>query len=118
MVNISIEEDRLVVDVLGSHKVWALRSRIQVPLTRVRGARRATDAAKGWWKGVRVGTHLPGQIASGHFYRRSGWEFWDVRRGGQAIEIELDGARYRRLVVDVEDPDGALTLIGDATSPR
>ena len=38
MVDISIEDDTLVVDVLGSHQVFAFKGALRVPLSHVRSA--------------------------------------------------------------------------------
>jgi hypothetical protein len=99
-----------VFDVRGWSKLWALRGRIAVPLASIRGVRRADPSVvRGWWKGLRLpGTHVPGVIVAGTFYDGSKRVFWDVRKPVQAIEVELAGAEYDRLVVDVADPDAAV----------
>jgi hypothetical protein len=48
------------------------------------------------------------------YYRAGGREFWDVRSGRQAVVIELRGNRYRRLVLDVQDPPAAVRMIAEA----
>lgn len=50
-------------------------------------------------------------VVAGTYYRRGGREFWDARSGGTAVAVDLDGAKYRRLVVDVEDPEAIVELI-------
>lgn len=114
MVDLHLRDGHLEVEVLGLHKLWALRSRLQVPLSSVVGARRlAPDATAGWWKGWRVpGTHLPGVIVAGTYYKDGEKHFWDVRDGARAIEIELAGAGFRRLYVEVDDPEAALDMLG------
>ena len=44
MVEISIRDDALVVDVLGSHKLFALKSQLTVPLQHAKGARHPENA--------------------------------------------------------------------------
>ena len=116
MVNLQVNEDEVEVEVLGLHKLWALRSRIRVPRSALAGARRLEgDAVRGLWKGWRVpGTHLPGVIVAGTYYRDGERHFWDVRDSARAIEIELVGTRFDRLFVEVEDPDQALRLLEQA----
>jgi hypothetical protein len=110
MVNLQVKDDAVEVEVLGLHKVWALRSRLRVPLSAVAAVRRLdADSVRGWWKGWRVpGTHLPGVIVAGTYYRDGQRHFWDVRDGARAIEVELVGDRYDRLFLEVEDPDQAI----------
>lgn len=112
MAEISIKEGNVVIEVHGWSKLWTLRSEIRIPLSSVNSARLEPDAVQGWWKGWRIpGTHIPGFIVAGTYYRRGGREFWDVRSGGTAVAIDLEGAKYRRLVVDVEDPEAIVELI-------
>ena len=121
MVEISIQDGRAEFEVQGWSKLWALRSRISVPLASIRDVRRADPGVvRGWWKGLRLpGTHVPGVIVAGTFYDGSKRVFWDVRRPARAIEVELaGGADYDRLVVDVADPDAAVErLRGVIRSP-
>lgn len=114
MVELHLRDGRLEIEVRGLHKLWALRSRLDVPLASVVGARRlAPDAVRRGWKGWRVpGTHLPGVIVAGTYYKGGEKHFWDVRDASRAIEIELSGTGFRRLHVEVEDPEAALALLG------
>ncbi|HLU64770.1 MAG TPA: hypothetical protein VKZ63_00755 [Kofleriaceae bacterium] len=115
MVRLEIRDDELEVEVLGLHKLWALRGRIRVPLSAVATVRRLeADQAHGWWKGLRMpGTHVPGLIVAGTFYKDGERHFWDVRNAHRAIEVQLSGGPFDRLFVEVEDPDQAIrTLVG------
>jgi hypothetical protein len=113
MVEIHADGDRVEVEVRGWHQVWAMKRRIAFPRTAVRGARRLpADALRGAWKGWRVpGTHLPGIIVAGTFYKDGERQFWDVRHADRGIEIELAGQPYDRLFVEVADPDAALRAL-------
>ena len=114
MVGIEMRDGQVVFTPLGMSRLWAMRGRITVPRSAIRRVRRAPpDVGKGWWKGWRLpGTHLPGVITAGSYLRDGEWEFWDVRgAGASAIEVELAGTRYRRLIVDVEDPAGAVARL-------
>lgn len=119
MVELSIGQSDLRVDVRGWSKLWAFKRRLRVPLSQIKAVRREPGAARGWWKGWRVpGTHIPGVIVAGTFRRRGGREFWDVRNGRKAVTIELEGGKYRRLIVDVADPDEAIRTITTALGRR
>ena len=114
MVELSVERGDLVLEIRGWSKLWALKKQLRVPLAEIRAVQRDPQAAKGW-KGWRMpGTHIPGVIAAGTFYRRTGREFWDVRSGSEAVTIELDRGKYRRVVVDVADPESAIRRIEEA----
>lgn len=113
MVDIHVNDDRLTIDVRGWHRLWALKRKIDVPRTAVRAVRRLSgNALEGWWKGWRVpGTHVPGVIVAGTYFKDGERHFWDVRRADHAIEIELDGQKYDRLFVEVPDPDAAVRAL-------
>jgi hypothetical protein len=117
MVELTIEAGAVRVDVRGLHRLLALRRKLEFPLSAVRSARRLTPSELGgWWKGWRMpGTHVPGVLVAGTYYREGQRHFWDVRHAEQAIAIELEGARYDRLFVEVEDPEQALSALGAAS---
>ena len=115
MVELSIDRGHLLVHVRGWSRLWALKTELRIPLSHVRSVRRDPSVMKGWWKGWRVpGTHIPGVIIAGTFYRDGARDFWDTRDGSKAVTIELAGDRYRRLIVDVADPQGAMRMIDAA----
>lgn len=112
----SITDNSLTVDLQGLHKLWAFKSRIRVPLAHVRGAT-ADQGMIHEPKGLRApGLHLPGAAVIGTFHRDGQRHFWDVRRGADAIVIELVNESYARLVIEVEDPHGTVDKINRVTS--
>jgi hypothetical protein len=113
MVEITTQGQSVQVDVRGLHKLLAFKGRLELPVSAVKSARRM-DTKEVWamWKGFRIpGTHLPGVIAAGTFYKNGEKHFWDVRNAARAIEIELSGAGYDRLYVEVEDPEATLRTL-------
>ena len=115
MVDLLIQHGDLVVEVRGWSKLWAFKRHLRVPLSDIGTVWVDPNAAKGWWRGWRwPGTNIPGVITAGTFYRRGKREFWDVRRGGSAVTIELERGKYTRLVVDVADPRATVTRINEA----
>ena len=80
MTEIEITEDSLTVHVLGWDRLWALKSSIEVPLSRVASAEIDPEIARReWWKGIKApGTALPGVIKAGTFYHWRERVFWDV----------------------------------------
>jgi len=115
MVKLSIEARDLILHIRGWSQLWVLKRRLRVPLTAVQEVKRVPSPVTGWWKGWRMpGIHIPRVIVAGTFYRATGREFWDVRRGNEAVEIRLTGAQYERVVVDVEDPKATVAMINEA----
>jgi hypothetical protein len=101
--------------VRGADKLWAFKSSLEIPLAHIAGVRADADVARGWWHGIRMpGTNLPGVITAGTFYQDGNRVFWDVHDPEKTIVIDLHDERYNKLVVEVSDPQMAVSLIGAA----
>ena len=120
MVDVLVQGNAIIFEPRGWSRLWTLHGRIVVPLSALRSVRRAPDAGRGWWKGWRLpGTQLPGVIVAGSYLDDGVWSFWDVRgAGANAIEVELEGERYQRLVIDVADPEAVQRRLQDAMARR
>ncbi|MEU2665039.1 hypothetical protein [Micromonospora sp. NBC_01740] len=115
MARVHIDGEALVVEIEGLDKLWALKSRLTIPLVNVRGATADPGIVKES-KGLRApGAHLPGVIVAGTFHLDGERVFWDVRDPAQAVVIELTDERYNRLVIQVSDPRATVRLIEEAT---
>ncbi len=105
MVNVSIDGDQAVFEVEGFDKVWALRSRLQIPLAHITGVEPGADTVGRWWHGLKlIGAEMPGLFAAGTFYYHGELVFWDVHDTTQTIIVSLDHERYKKLIIEVSDP--------------
>jgi len=112
MTQLSVADRKLVLEVEGWDKLWSLKSRLEIPLEHVVRIYADPNIAQSWWKGLRVaGTHVPGVIAAGTFYRHGGWVFWDVHNPDKAIVVELRDERYAKLIVEAQDPAETVAAI-------
>jgi hypothetical protein len=119
MVTISIDNDTAIFDVQGLDRLWALKSRFEIPLAHIKSARTNPDEVHGWWKGLRMpGTQIPGVITAGTFYHHNRRLFYDMHDPSQTIVIELDNEKYDELIVEVEDPAGAVEMLNEARRNR
>jgi hypothetical protein len=119
LVEISIAGDTVIFEVQGLDKLWAMKSRIEVPMSHITGARVDPDAARGWWHGIRLpGTNMPGVVTAGTFYQHGRRVFYDVHDTDNTIVIELDHQRYDQLIVEVADPAAEVARIMSAVSSR
>src|SRR6202165_2340319 len=119
MVEISVEGDRLCLEVQAWDKLWSLRSHLEFPLEHVTSVRTDAEAARGWWHGIRLlGTQVPGILTAGIFYENGGVVFYDVHDTGRTILRELNHERSARLVVEVEDPAAAVKTISAAIAKK
>ena len=113
MVTITVDGDEAVFEVQGLDKLWAFRSRLQIPLAHIESVE-AEDVGR-WWHGWKMlGTDVPGLFAAGTFYYDGELVFWDVRDPAKAIVLSLDHERYKKLIVEVEDPSDAVARLQSA----
>ncbi|MEO6085355.1 MAG: hypothetical protein ABIQ18_19780 [Umezawaea sp.] len=114
MAQVHIDGDDLVVVIEGLDRLWALKSRLTIPLANVRGAT-ADPGISADPKGIRApGTYAPGVITAGTFHLDGERVFWDVKDSAKAVVIELADERYARLVVQVDDPRTTVALVENA----
>lgn len=111
MAELLVEGDEVVVALGGWEKVGAFHGDVRVPRTAVRDVRKV-DVAIGEVRGLRApGTALPGVTALGTWRRRGGKDFVAVYRRRPGVVVELDGARYARLIVTTDDPDAVVAAL-------
>ncbi len=112
MAEVELTGKALVVHVRGMDRLWALKSRLEIPLSHVVGAEVDPQIAREWHKGIRAaGTHVPGVITAGTFYQEGERVFWDVHDPEKTVVIQLRDERYARLVIEVEDPRATAAAI-------
>ena len=105
MVEVTVQGDRVVFGVEGLDRLWALRSRLEIPLAHVISVEADPGQVGRWWHGLKLwGTDVPGLFAAGTFYYHGELVFWDVRDPASTIVVALDHERYKKLIVEVEDP--------------
>lgn len=103
-------DDRLLVRPVGLVRLWALSSGVDVPLDHVVDV--GVSDRRGMLRGFRApGTHLPGFMTAGTFRSRGERDLWMVGRHHKVLVIELTGERYRHVIVQVEEPEGAVEAL-------
>ncbi|HKF52238.1 MAG TPA: hypothetical protein VKB26_07990 [Candidatus Acidoferrales bacterium] len=115
MVDLSIAEGKLKLSVMGADKLWALKSSLEIPLVHIAAVRADPEVARSWWHGIRMpGTNVPGVITAGTFYQHGNRVFWDVHHPEKTIVISLHDEQYSELIIEVADPQQAISLIQGA----
>jgi hypothetical protein len=111
MVEITIEADKAIFEVEGWDKLWSLRSRLEIPLSHIKGAHADSHPAMGWFQGLKLmGTDLPNIFRAGTFYQEGGLVFWDVHHPEKTIVVELEHERFEKLVIEVDDTEAAISF--------
>jgi hypothetical protein len=104
MVDVEITGKTVTVHVRGTHRILSLCERMSFDLSAVTTVAPAeVDGRPPWLRAP--GTFFPGVIAAGVFRGKGRKEFWDTRFDGHGIRIDLSGAEFTRLVIDVADPE-------------
>lgn len=112
MVDVTVENGRAVFAIEGMHKLWAFRSRIEIPLDHITSVEVNHDQVGKWWHGFKLlGTDAPGLFAAGTFYYHRELVFWDVHDTTQTIIVSLDHERYKKLIVEVADPHATAAML-------
>jgi hypothetical protein len=115
VAEVELTGDALIVHVRGMDRLWALKSRLEIPLAHVVGAEIDPEVTQGWRKGIRApGTHVPGVITAGTFYQEGERVFWDVHDPESTVVIHLKDDLYARLVIEVDDPASTAAAIQGA----
>ncbi len=115
MVDISVHGNRAVFNVEGLHKAWSLKSRLEIPLEHVTGVEINHEQVGRWWHGFKLmGTEVPGVFAAGTFYFHGELVFWDVHDTQKTIIVSLEHERYKKLIVEVADPERSAALLNAA----
>jgi len=115
VADIEITATSLVVHIRGADQLFALASRLEVPLEHIAGVDLSPPEAQGVWHGLRMGgTNLPGVVTAGRFLQHGEWAFWDVHDPARAIAIRLRDERYAKLIVGVDDPSATVAAIRSA----
>jgi hypothetical protein len=112
VVDLSIAEGNLVLNVRGADKFWAFKSTLEISLEHIAGVHADPKIARGWWHGLKlIGTDIPGVLHAGTFYQQGKRIFWDVHNPDNTIVIDLRHERYAELIVEVADPAAAVALL-------
>lgn len=116
MATVTLAGDTMTVEVQGLDKLWSLKSRLEIPLAHIRGATADPAIAREHhgWHGP--GAYLPGVLAAGTFHQDGERVFWDVHHPANVIVIELQDERFKRLIIEVDDPAATITAIEKAVS--
>lgn len=103
MAHVAIQGERVEIRLSLVEEVLSLHGALHVPLRHVRGVS-ADPVPAAWWRGVKIGTQLPGVVVAGTFLTGEGAIFYDFRDARRCVTLELRDERYRRVVVQVDPP--------------
>jgi hypothetical protein len=112
VARLMIDQHRVTVRLSALEKLEALHFDVKIPRTAVMAARevpdglaelRGTIAGLGW-RGVGIGTGLPGVMMVGTVQDGYGLTFAVCHGRGPAVVLDLSGQHYNRIIMTVQDP--------------
>ena len=102
---IDLEGDALVVRYSGLAAAAVLTDRIRIPYGSIRAVRVGVTQLPGPFAfRIGVSTAPLGNTRRGRFREGGRWSFWDVDDPERTLVIDLDGERYDRVVLTVDEP--------------
>lgn len=110
MVKIIKQNNQFIIDIIGFHKILALRNKIVVNQEEILNVYQNPDEVK-LFKGWRLGTEIPGIIAAGEFREKGIINFWDMCNKRNTIIVELKNHRFNKLYIEVENPEAMIALL-------
>lgn len=109
MASIVVHSKGISVKLTLAEKIWSVSGDFEIPVTSIRGAEVVDGKALNIFKGIswamRVGTALPGLYYAGRFLRKGGADFLVVRAGKPALQLNLSGKPYLRVILTVPNAE-------------
>lgn len=115
-IAVNVDDQDVFVCFSGLDVLWTLRRTVRLAREQVAAVEVGPAPARHGWRAP--GTYWPGLIAAGTWRDRDGKELWDVRRGERVLVIDgTDDAPFRRVVLEVVDPDAVAARLGRPSLP-
>jgi hypothetical protein len=113
MLALNEGDSALELRITGLDRILACKSSIVIPYSQISNVLARPEAAAFWFPtGVRFGTHLPGVVKKGSWFKFDSTDFFFVTNPDLTFEIELmpnNTVGYRKLILQV--PTGLRALL-------
>jgi hypothetical protein len=118
MAHVVVHNKGISVKLTLAEKIWSVSGDFEIPVTSIRGAEVIPGKAKTIFSGIswamRVGTALPGVYYAGRFFRKGGADFLMVRVGKPALQLNLSGKPYLRVILTVPEAEKVAEEVNSA----
>ena len=94
------------IDLSLADELLSLHGKFTVPYVHIRSVS-TEPVPEALFRGVRVGTNLPGVKVAGTFIAPDGVTYYDFHDPDRCVTLDLDHDRYLRLVVEVDRDEDA-----------
>lgn len=109
MARIELEPTRIGVILNPLDEVLALHGSLHIPYSHIRSVRHE-PVPEALFRGVRIGTNIPGIKVAGSFFTTEGVIFYDFHDPSRCLIFELDHETYKKAVVEVDRSQDPATL--------
>ena len=109
MARIELEPSRVSVLLNPLDGVLALHGSLHIPYSHIKSARH-TPVPPDWFRGIRIGTNVPGVKVAGTFFTGEGRIFYDFHDPLRCLTFELAHETYKQVVVEVNRDQDPATL--------
>ena len=112
MVTVRREYDKIIFTIRGIDKLFAFKSSLEIPVGHIMAVYVDPSIEMNFSDSFKLlGTNVPNLFRAGTFYQNGETIFWDVRNTDNAIVVELDHEYFKKLVIEVENPEQAIAII-------
>ena len=109
MAHIELETDRVSVQLSPLDEILSLHGSLHIPYSHIRSVA-SEPVPPALYRGIRIGTNVPGVKVAGTFFAGDGMVFYDFHDPQRCLSFELAHQHYRRVVVQVDKDQDAAVL--------
>lgn len=111
MARFQVGTSAVEIDLSFADELMSLHGKFTVPYAHIQAVStdRVPDAM---FRGVRIGTNLPGVKVAGTFIAADGITYYDFHDPERCITLDLSHDRYRKVVVEVDRDDDPAAIAG------
>ena len=113
MAHVDVATDRLQITLSLGDEILSLHGAFHLPYSHIASV--STDPVpEAFFRGLRIGTNLPGVKTAGTFITGDGTIFYDFHDPAHCLTLNLSHETYRQVVVEVDrdqDRDGLAAAI-------
>lgn len=109
MAHIELESARVAVELQRLDEVLSLHGNLYIPYQHIRAVSTA-PVPEAWFRGIRIGTNLPGIKVAATFYTPDGAVFYDYHDRTRCLTLDLDHETLKRAVVQVDADQDRIAL--------
>jgi len=101
MATFRLLDDAVEIDLSLADEILSLHGRLRIPYGHIEAVA-ADPVPQEWFRGVRMGTNLPGLKVAGSFLTPDGVRFFDFHDPNRCVTLSLRHDRYVQVTVEVD----------------